>query len=402
MEWTAQGSHRFATVHFMNMFLAPLDERQTALLDIIFGPFSRSTRWPVWQYVERQYELRFGDGAEETFVSLPRAYAPPQMQPAYSMVWDDKGKGFLEPETVIGIRVAGLRQIAAAEQLCVTFVSLIRHFAECLDRLVVDPHESVQAELSEVDVRNAMLDASIAGHGAPPVDVAVEKILALLEREVYLGGCMRGGSPGEGWKLVVPPLIRMYRGVADADDYVGRASRGMVFGLDQPRYGPLSPLDLPQTVSFLDAIWRARFGAHLLPRVDTASAAKLTLECGTPEEFDSRMSALADVLGGVKVPGEYRDAGPLMRVERFLSERLSEEGVERVASAIATLRDVVAVRAGAQHSGAGGRAASSFRRLGLDYPPRSTQQSWESIRRLTIDALDAIREEIQASDETEA
>jgi len=63
--------------------------------------------------------------------------------------------------------------------------------------------------------------------------------------------------------------------------------------------------------------------------------------------------------------------------------------------------DVVAVRAGAQHSGAGGRAASSFRRLGLDYPPRSTQQSWESIRRLTIDALDAIREEIQASDETE-
>ena len=63
------------------------------------------------------------------------------------------------------------------------------------------------------------------------------------------------------------------------------------------------PLDIPNAVGYLDAVWKSRTGSHLFVDLDPASVAHLTLACGSEEEFNSFMSALADVLGRVAKPG---------------------------------------------------------------------------------------------------
>ena len=59
--------------------------------------------------------------------------------------------------------------------------------------------------------------------------------------------------------------------------------------------------------------------------LDPASVARLTLACGSEEEFNSLMSALADVLGQVTVPGTVvpPQRGALEAVREYLAPRWS-------------------------------------------------------------------------------
>jgi hypothetical protein len=80
------------------------------------------------------------------------------------------------------------------------------------------------------------------------------------------------------------------------------------------------------------------------------------------------------------------------------AKRLSEAGRERVLRAKDTLKAVNYIRVGAQHGSAVAKAASAFNELGIDYPPLGWGSAWETVQARTIEALDAIREEIQATE----
>jgi hypothetical protein len=65
----------------------------------------------------------------------------------------------------------------------------------------------------------------------------------------------------------------------------------------------VSPLDLAEALDFLDAVWRLVFKDGALVRTGTTvSASRLALPVTTREEFESNMSALADVLKRFDVP----------------------------------------------------------------------------------------------------
>ena len=97
-----------------------------------------------------------------------------------------------------------------------------------------------------------------------------------------------------------------------------------------------APLDLPEALGYLDAVWRLRFGSHLLGWTLPSATAKLVLPCASADEFDARLSALADVLGHLAVEPVLGDAeagdakaGSLARLRKTLQRELESEGFGR-------------------------------------------------------------------------
>ena len=118
-------------------------------------------------------------------------------------------------------------------------------------------------------------------------------------------------------------------------------------------------------------------------------AAKLTQPAASIEEFESRCSALADLLNAFNLP----KPATLHNMKTKLSELLGGEA-GRAQAAVDTLRSVVALRAGQQHQGADTRAEQAKVVLGLASFAGDWPGAWNHLRAVTVQALGAVREEI--------
>lgn len=182
------------------------------------------------------------------------------------------------------------------------------------------------------------------------------------------------------------------------DYYLGRVTQ--VVAPPEPPSVPLSfaALDIPYAAGYLDAVWKSTTGVRLFVNIDPASAARLTQPCDSEEEFNSLMSALADLLGQAAVPGQSapRQRGALEAVRDYLIEKLDTAAAERVNGAFGTLIRLRQIRVSTQHSDARHRAIAAFDDIGLAFPPANWAQAWAHIAVLAKGALDALREEIHA------
>jgi hypothetical protein len=200
-------------------------------------------------------------------------------------------------------------------------------------------------------------------------------------------------APGTGITTVEAYLARV-------DELIG------VRPASPPPIAP-SPLSLPLAIDFLDTVWRVWNGKdHLFTRRDAATDAQLALDCTTFDEFNARLSALAIVLKTLNVPPMEDPArqataklGPLEQLARFLLEELRESAAqERVARAVDELKCINRIRVGGQHGGKkpSTQAVQAFQELGISFPPTDWGSAWDSVRTRAVEALSAIREEIQA------
>ena len=64
-----------------------------------------------------------------------------------------------------------------------------------------------------------------------------------------------------------------------------------------------SPFTMPAAFDYLDAVWQLRFGQPLLVPPGLERSARLILDVATAEEADTALSALAEVLKNLNVPG---------------------------------------------------------------------------------------------------
>jgi hypothetical protein len=172
-------------------------------------------------------------------------------------------------------------------------------------------------------------------------------------------------------------------------------------GLDRPTI-PASPLALPEALDFLDIAWRFAFGKRqaLLRLRDTVTTAKLSQACATRADFESQLSALADILKTMDIPDvllsrtqEINKDQTLTRLLDCLRERLEPSDYEEVERAVSTIRTVNDVRVALQHSGAARELPTSLVKLGISYPPR-WGDAWDRIRAATIEALRVVREKV--------
>ncbi|MEN6426154.1 MAG: hypothetical protein ABFE13_12370 [Phycisphaerales bacterium] len=163
-----------------------------------------------------------------------------------------------------------------------------------------------------------------------------------------------------------------------------------------------SPLELPEALDFLDIAWRFAFDKRqaLLRLRDAVTTAKLSQTCVTRADFESQLSALADILKTMDIPDRLLSNTQkidkdqtLTRLLDCLRAQLPSSDYDEVERAVSTIRTVNAVRVALQHSGAACELPTRLARLGISYPPR-WGEAWDRIRAATIDALRVIREKL--------
>lgn len=376
--------------------LTRLPSDQQALVEFLGESWSQTRSWPVFDYLNRKLLTSFGVDAMEAMSRLPVVQRP-YGQEMYRLVFTERGGPFAEPDQRVGLTIAGLYHLPSAEEAVRQLVAVIGYLADADAALEPDPDRAVGLDLEVIDLLTTHLPRELRGWR--PADVA-----HALEHEPPLWGAV---SPTYDHLRVRAGRLSIFRGVRDPDDYLRRVIR--LLGADAPpTVAPavVSPLDLPEALGYLDAVWRFRFGSHLLGWTLPAAAARLALPCASADEFDARLSALADILGHLTVePPPMADRaesrakeGSLARLRRGLEGELEGEAFQRADAAIRNLQHVVRIRVGGQHSGPGGETAKAFRQLGLRYPPSDPGAAWEEIRSVSATAIHAIREELQAAE----
>jgi len=130
------------------------------------------------------------------------------------------------------------------------------------------------------------------------------------------------------------------------------------------------------------AVWKSRTGSHLFVNLDPASIARLTQPCGSEEEFNSLMSALADVLGQVMTPGTAAppQRGALEAVRDHLAGALDTDAAERTTAAVKTLIRLRHIRVSTQHSDARHKAVAGFAEIWPAVPPRQLAAGMDAHR----------------------
>jgi len=122
------------------------------------------------------------------------------------------------------------------------------------------------------------------------------------------------------------------------------------------------------------------------------------MPAGGPEEADSRLSALAELLKGLRVPGvPGLDGHPLQRLAPFLECQLPPESHERVRKAVAVLDAARQVRTAAQHTGARATVEDACAVLGLNYPVVDWTTGWQQVQIVVADACAALSDELRAA-----
>lgn len=378
----------------------PLSQDQLRLLQVIFEPFDQDRGWPVWQYVDLISDAKFGLDAAAVLDSLPIVGYHSPMSLSYGLTWREDSHSQPQPGTHVALTVAGMRYLRpATEPLLGSFLVTLRHMVDTQSKLTPDPRQVVEATVSSSSITEELATWNIRGVSGPPADAMLRKVRRLLGHEPYLYSVVQQPKPDiEDWTARVPAILRSYRGIGSVDDYLD-CLIALVAVRESPSEPPSSaPLDIPYAVGHLDAVWKSRAKSHLFVNLDPASVARLTLACGSEEEFNSFMSALADVLGRVAKPGatDPPQGSALEQVRDWLVPQLDADAGDRVATAFATLIRLRHIRVGTQHADARHKAVDAFREIGLPFPPPSWKYAWTHIAVLARGALDVVREEVNA------
>jgi hypothetical protein len=380
----------------MNSLREPLSPEQLALLRVIFGPFDATGEWPVWQYADLTLDA-MGIDAQATLESLPVAGDPGPMSRSYGLTWRNDSHMSPRPDARVALTMAALRHLPGAEPLVGAFFTTLRYLVDQQRKLIPSPGKVVEATVAGEAIAEQLLTASIAGSSAPPVDAIMTKLREVLGNEPPLYSAVYQRTAEDDWTIRVPAALREYRDVTTIDDYLDQVCTSVMPG-EPP--GPVSsePADLPTAVGYLDAVWMSRTGSHLFVNLDAASVARLLFGCGSENDFNSLMSALADVLAQVTAPGKAKppQGSAIRKVKEYLAESLDADAAERAGAAMDTLDRIRLIRVGGQHADARYKAVKAFGEIGLAFPPPSWPFAWTHVSWLAKEALDVVREEAHA------
>ncbi len=355
-------------------------EEQKILLDKVAMIYLQHRKWPSWAWLEETLERQNLD-ADAIVAGMP---TEPTHNYGYLTL-----TGAPTREDRIGLRIAGLRHVQQATGLVSEFCSLVGALGTIRSRVQLDQF---------ADKRPVITKQEIAQQLRPPTPPD-PSLLDFLTKEPGTWRCQVKGDHNGEWEIELSPHVRRFAGIKAVDEYLDRLAGFLIpaSNLDRPP-PPVSPFSLPASIDYLDTVWRLRFGEPLVASPGIERSARLAYAVSSPEEADSALSALAEVLKGLHVPGTPGVNGhPLQRLVPFLRDHVPSEALPRIKEAVKQLDVARILRAGAQHVGAQTRAVPAHTVLGLGFPVSDWPIAWAQVQARVAYAVNAIREEIQAS-----
>ncbi len=352
--------------------------------------------WPIFQYVEAVMHRKHGLEARSIIAEAPTVHfgAGPGR---YGWVQVERPIEGLQPDDKVRLAVAGMAQVADAKAEVEAFIEVLALLVEREHQLVPHPTEVQMVEVWSGELRKRLEQRWVIGD-----DDHLTAFRELLGREPSTRHCQATSTENGPWSLRLSPFLRSYSGVSTVGEYVDRLVE--TIGHPSPARIPLHPssLSVPEAVDYLNAVWRLKVGSsEPLLRISRAeAAAKLALDCATVDELESRLSAFAGILGQVRLPGQEGDR-KLVDLRTFLDRLLDGDSATRATAAIDDLRAIVALRVWWQHPGSRPEteARKAARRLGLTLPSEDWGTTWRQLQSRSVDALSAIREEIESAGE---
>jgi len=367
----------------LSLLEPPPDEALRLLRHVADGYRDAGGQWPVWQWIRARLEADGLDG-EDVLRRLPT------WQHGYRSVWIAKSAG--QPTDVgnqVALTVHGLVHIhhPTTDQQLQAFLAALAEAQTRQASIVPMPTEIVKVEVEgqeftqRVNVR--------AG-----VSLTSRQLGSLLKREPATWGGVQERNESFTWDLTTTRL-RPYRRVRGGLEYLEVLENLVGIPSVSVSPQPLSPLALPEAIDHLDLAWRLLTKKRLVRVPRAMLAAKLTLPVISGEEFESRLSGLADLFASLTLSaGELpSDSKPLTRLRVELQQRLGDQA-ETALGAVSTLQSVAGLRNSQQHQGSAARYDSDRSALGLERFGSDWPGAWEHVRAITVEALTRLREEI--------
>lgn len=365
----------------MPMLLDPPPAQTVAFLQVIARGFAAAGgQWPIWQYVERHLDDAEID-ADEVLRRLPEW----RHHYRYVICWGSTG-GALAPPGRIGLTIAGIfhAREPVTDELLKAFLAALAE--ACAAQRTIEP---MPTEPVSVGLCGRELTESVVRHAA--ANVSPEQLVGLLRSEPATWSQLHDVDTSEWTWDLTRARLRPYRGIVTGEQFL-TALEDLV-GLSPAAAEPvvLPPTALPEALDHLDLAWRLLTGTPLVRITRAMLPAVLTQPAASAEEFESRCSALADVMNSLCTGTPEQPS--LHGLKAQLADRLGERS-GRAREAVDVLRHIVAVRVGQQHRGADQRAQQARSALGLTAYASDWTAEWEHLRVVTVQALTTIREEI--------
>ena len=188
-----------------------------------------------------------------------------------------------------------------------------------------------------------------------------------------------------------------FRGVTTTAEYLAMLEQALLAEIPtQPAVAP-DPMALPEAFDHLDLAWRLIKSNRLIDSTQVVRGASLMQAVTTAEQFESRCSAVKDILDRMNVPAPdllpANAAGwkSLRRLQHHISA-LDRERAATVVAAVKVLQNIALLRDAQQHGGMGERAASARTALGLSRFTGTWAQDWATVQVKAIEALRILRE----------
>lgn len=186
-----------------------LSVHQVRVIEIAWSSFVERRAWPIFQYVETVL-FREGLDLSATLRSLPTIGA------SYRPVWYQSMGGGAQPESPVGVTIAGLIHLPEARETVNDFLVVIRDLARRIHSVPPDPKHVQQCRVRFADLASVILGRAASGESR-----RIENLQALLKVEP---ATWQGTPAGEGteWTWEAARFTGRFHAVKDVDDYLGR------------------------------------------------------------------------------------------------------------------------------------------------------------------------------------
>ncbi len=220
---------------------------------------------------------------------------------SYGLVSYDRHN--LTSRTTIRLTIAGLYHLAThdakAFQVVDDFIAVLKILVQRRLDAKPSPFEDVEVKVTNADVASLLPKLS---------QDFIAQLDDLMDYEpATIPGSSWRSTDGQEWSVNLQRRLLGYRGVDTSVDYIERIMEILTPPLMQPEPAIPSPLELSAAIDYFNVVWRLHVDKGPIIRLFGAErTARLVFDVNTADEFSTQVSAIAELLKNMRVPGKER------------------------------------------------------------------------------------------------